>query len=180
MARASRRPANPFWTYSLRLYRKPGVAPACLALQDHLGIDVNGLLFCLFAGDRGIRLSAATTTLMSGLSGLWGTNVVIPLRHARRFLKPLGLPGLRGEVARAELAAERVEQDLLVRLLPARRRPAGRSAGRSVGRAEPAAANLAGYFESLGVVLAPSDVRQVLTILGAAFPKDPELRRYFR
>ena len=176
MARAPRRPANPFWTYSLRLYRKPGVAPACIALQDRLGIDVNSLLFCLFAGDRGIRLSAATTKLISGLSALWSANVVIPLRGARRFLKPLGLPGLRGEVARVELAAERVEQDLLVRLLPARRRPARRPAG----RAEPAAANLAGYFQAVGVALAPADVRQVLTILAAAFPKDPELRRYFR
>ena len=82
MARAPRRPANPFWTYSLRLYRKPGVAPACIALQDRLGIDVNGLLFCLFAGDRGIRLSTATTKLMSGLSALWSANVVIPLRGA--------------------------------------------------------------------------------------------------
>jgi uncharacterized protein (TIGR02444 family) len=173
MPRASR-PGNPFWTYSLRLYRKAGVAPACLALQDRLGIDVNVLLFCLFAGDRGIKLPGATLKLMTDLSLLWSSNVVGPLRGTRRFLKPLGLPVLRAEVARVELSAERIEQDLLIRLLPrAARRP-------RTGRAEPAAANLAGYFQRCGPRLGPGDVRHVLTILAAAFPKDRDLPRYFR
>jgi uncharacterized protein (TIGR02444 family) len=32
---------NPFWEFSLAFYAEPGVAPACLAMQDLEGVDVN-------------------------------------------------------------------------------------------------------------------------------------------
>jgi uncharacterized protein (TIGR02444 family) len=40
-------PDDPFWRFSLDLYGRPGVAPACLALQDEAGADVNLVLYLL-------------------------------------------------------------------------------------------------------------------------------------
>jgi uncharacterized protein (TIGR02444 family) len=41
---------NPFWRFSLAVYKAPGVAAECLALQETLGNDVKVLLFCAFLG----------------------------------------------------------------------------------------------------------------------------------
>jgi len=50
---------NPFWDFSLAVYRRPGVAAACLRLQDEAGVDVNLLLyFCWLAT---VRASARTS-----------------------------------------------------------------------------------------------------------------------
>ncbi|HEX6103216.1 MAG TPA: TIGR02444 family protein, partial [Alphaproteobacteria bacterium] len=46
----------PFWSFSVALYGRPGVAPACLALQDRFGCDVNLLLFAIWAGRCGVML----------------------------------------------------------------------------------------------------------------------------
>ena len=49
-ARARRQPSqgSPFWRFSLRFYRQPQVADACIALQEEAGVDVNLLLFLLW------------------------------------------------------------------------------------------------------------------------------------
>ena len=39
---------SPFWRFSLRFYRQPKVADACIALQEEAGVDVNLLLFLLW------------------------------------------------------------------------------------------------------------------------------------
>lgn len=180
MARASRRraSANPLWAYSLRLYRRPGVAPACIALQDRSGVDVNVLLFCLWAGANGRRLTPAAMRLAAGLSRVWTANVVVPLRETRRFLKPLALPNFRGAVARVELAAERVEQDLLLRLAPR----AVRGPGRRPAAPRLAAANLRAYARHWRRAARRNDIAALLLILAAAFPgSDPrELRDALR
>jgi uncharacterized protein (TIGR02444 family) len=165
MAR-SRRRSNPFWSYSLRLYRRPGVAPACLALQDRLGLDVNLLLFCLWTAERGIALGPLAIAAAVNVSGLWSANVVVPLRAVRRFLKPLNVPGFRGRVARIELAAEKFEQTLLFGLLPPGE---GLRASRDV-KAATAAANLRRYIRRARLPVRPHDIRHFLAILAAAFP----------
>jgi uncharacterized protein (TIGR02444 family) len=32
---------SPFWRFSLQFYRQPGVAEACIALQEESSVDVN-------------------------------------------------------------------------------------------------------------------------------------------
>ena len=49
-----------FWAFSLDVYGRPGVAPACLALQDRHGLDVNLLLFCCWAASQGVTLDQRT------------------------------------------------------------------------------------------------------------------------
>ena len=52
--------AASFWAFSLEFYARPGVAEACLALQDRHGLDVNILLLCCWLGWSGRgRLSPA-------------------------------------------------------------------------------------------------------------------------
>ena len=113
--------ANPLWDFSLRLYGEPGVAEACLALQDRLGADVNLLLFCCWAGQRGQALGEADLDRLQAVAAPWQRQVVAPLRSARRWLKGQGGAGaeaLREEIKRLELEAERLEQDRLQAVLP--------------------------------------------------------------
>ena len=55
---APERAVSPFWTFSLRIYGQPGVPPACLTLQDEHGVDVNVLLFALYAASCGRQLAS--------------------------------------------------------------------------------------------------------------------------
>lgn len=110
---------NPFWTFSLDVYARPGVAEECLALQARHGIDVNALLFCAWAGAvRQVLLSEAQVAAIVARTGAWQSGVVVPLRSVRQALKEmldLGQPvaALRKDVAAAELQAEQVEQAML-------------------------------------------------------------------
>ena len=65
--------ANPFWRFSLRTYRAPGVQEACLALQDRCGADVNLLLFCGWTGRDGRALDPASPALGGGHASATGS-----------------------------------------------------------------------------------------------------------
>ena len=39
---------SPFWQFSVKFYAMPGVADACIALQDKARVDVNVLFFLLW------------------------------------------------------------------------------------------------------------------------------------
>jgi len=109
------------WPFSVSVYARPGVKPACLALQD-AGLDVNVALWivwtCLSQRDPGPALGQACD-----LSALWSARVVRPLRAARDALKappefadPQAAADLRKDVLAAELGAERIQQQALERL----------------------------------------------------------------
>jgi len=114
--------ANPFWEFSLDVYARPGVADACIALQDETGLDVNLILFCLWAGAQGPgRLHQEDLGRALALTSGWQEAVVKPVREARRAAKTVKLAGGAGifavafqrDIAATELSAERVEQWLL-------------------------------------------------------------------
>ncbi|WP_116475622.1 TIGR02444 family protein [Zobellella maritima] len=48
-----------FWQFSLRHYGKPGVARACLGLQDDHGANINLLLLLLMLEQQGLTVSLA-------------------------------------------------------------------------------------------------------------------------
>ena len=68
---------NALWRFVLPFYSREGVSPACLVLQDKLGVYVNVLLFAIFAQvERGITLEVErhalpTNRLPSGDGVLW-------------------------------------------------------------------------------------------------------------
>lgn len=81
------RAANSFWRFSLRTWRAPGVQQACLALQERCGADVNLLLFCGWTGQQGRALDPDSLRLAISQVGAWQSEVIAPLRLARRGLK---------------------------------------------------------------------------------------------
>lgn len=160
------RRASPFWTFSLRLYRQAGVPAACLALQDGAGVDVNLLLFGLFAASRGRRLSPADFSAIIDFIEPWRSSVVVPLRSVRRFLRetPKGFeggdaPSLRQSVKAVELEAERLQQEALYARWPV----AGLGAAAPVAAA--ARANIEAYGALLGAAFDAAAVEALLAAL---------------
>lgn len=100
------------WEWALEAYARPGVAPACLALQDADGQNVPLLLAAAWGADQGRTLDPDRAV---ALAAAWETDVVGPLRTARRGLKLSRNPipdtrreALRETVKAVELEAERL------------------------------------------------------------------------
>lgn len=155
------RDATPFWRFSLALYGRPGVPPACLALQDEAGIDVNVLLFVLFLADRGRRLDATDVARIDAMTAAWRADVVRPLRGVRRALKDRPAPfggqtteALRTRVKRIELESERIQQETIEAAFPAARTGAPEPSREAAARANVAAyAAVAGTLPDAAVRL---------------------------
>lgn len=107
---------GPLWRFALEFYALPGVAEACLNLQDEAQIDVIQLLTAIYA-DLILRqpLSSKDVAELGGQTVEWRGATVLPLRDIRRFLKPErdGFPEerhlLREKVKAAELLAEQIQ-----------------------------------------------------------------------
>jgi uncharacterized protein (TIGR02444 family) len=109
---------SPFWRFSLRFYRLPGVADACIELQDKAGVDVNLLLFLLWNATERRCLSEQEMTDLERQVGAWRNVAVIPLRTLRRALRqppPVIEAGtaeaFRNKIKQVELEAERLQQE---------------------------------------------------------------------
>ena len=114
-------PFDEFWHFALALYAKPGVAPACLELQDRHGKDV---LIALYAGWLGAsgrgRLDQAALVRAEDAARPWRQQVVEPLRRTRHALKGIeGAEELYSRMKKIELDAERVAMQRLALLAPA-------------------------------------------------------------
>ena len=115
-----------FWDFSVRTYRKSGVAEACLSLQEQLGVDVNVLLYCCWYGCTRGTLDETAMERILAFAEPWAENVVRPLRAARTWMKTTGCTeayvagedceGLREEIKRAELRAEHLQEDRMQEL----------------------------------------------------------------
>jgi uncharacterized protein (TIGR02444 family) len=114
-------PFEEFWRFALQLYAKPGVAPACLELQDRHGKDVLIALYggWLGASGRG-RMDAAALARAEDAARPWRQQVVEPLRRTRHALKGIaGADELYSRMKKIELDAERVAMQRLAPLAPA-------------------------------------------------------------
>ena len=116
------------WTFALAIYAKPGVAEACLALQDEAGVDVMMLLTTTFAAvKQRLLLAPDEIRALNEACRLWREQIVWPLRAIRSGLKtgPQPAPSeateqFRSQVKALELAAEKLENKRLVECLPLR------------------------------------------------------------
>ena len=115
-----------FWNFSVHTYAKPGVADACLALQNRHGLDVNVLLFCCWFGcTRGVVDERLWDRVLA-FSKPWADNVVRPLRAVRTWMKHTGCTQpdisndacmeLREEIKRVEIKAEQLQENTLEKL----------------------------------------------------------------
>ena len=117
------RQESPFWRFSLRFYRQPAVADACIRLQEEAGVDVNLLLFLLWHATHRRTLSAAEVAELEQRIGAWRDMTVIPLRDVRRALKsppalvaPATAELFRTRIKAVELEAERLQQEAMYEL----------------------------------------------------------------
>jgi uncharacterized protein (TIGR02444 family) len=116
------------WAFALELYARPGVADACLKLQNEAGVDVMVLLTVAYAAARHrILLTSAEIRTLDESCRPWREQIVRPIRTIRSGLKSAPLPAPNGEteqfrskVKAIELAAERLQNQLLAESLPLR------------------------------------------------------------
>jgi uncharacterized protein (TIGR02444 family) len=96
------------------------VAPACLALQDGHGRDVNLVLYGCWLGMNGRgAIGAAGLAAADQAIAAWRSDVIEPLRRVRRVLKGVaGAEALREAVKAVELDSERLCQSRLAALAP--------------------------------------------------------------
>jgi uncharacterized protein (TIGR02444 family) len=114
------------WAFALDLYARPGVAEACLALQNEAGVDVMLLLAVTFATvERRLLLKPDEITALNDCCRPWREQIVWPLRKIRIGLKtgPSPAPGeeteqFRSRIKAVELAAERLQNQILAEGLP--------------------------------------------------------------
>lgn len=107
--------------FALALYAREGVPPACLALQEATGLDVNILLFAAWRGAVLRReVSPADIDAARARVAEWHSEVVKALRTVRRRLKTGPSPApddrtakLRAQVQAIEIAAEIIELEEL-------------------------------------------------------------------
>lgn len=108
---------QPLWDWAVAAYQRPGVAPACLSLQDERSLDVCVLLWCAWSAERGLAPSQSGLERALAVSALWNRDVAASLRRARRALKaalpdpqapldPATAAPLQERIAALELAAE--------------------------------------------------------------------------
>jgi uncharacterized protein (TIGR02444 family) len=114
---------SPFWRFSLGFYRQPGVADACLVLQDRFGADVNTVLFLLWLAIDKRQLRQEAVQGLADKVRAWQSDVVLPLRELRRRLKsasPLVEAStaevFRNKIKATELEAERLQQEAMFAL----------------------------------------------------------------
>jgi len=168
-------PPSDLWDFSVTLYGKPGVAPACLALQERHGVDVNALMFCLWLGASG-RGPVAARRLGEAFDAVeaWHAEVVRHLRALRRRLKaPVGAAdpalaqALRARIQKIEIDAEHIEQLTLVASAAAAGPPCATLDPDA--RAAHAAAHAAVYLARIGAEPDADSRSELAAILGAAF-----------
>jgi len=169
MTDAETKSGSPFWRFSLAFYRQPGVADACIALQEQAGVDVNLLLFLLWHAARRRAFTPAEVAALEEKIGAWRETTVVPLRAIRRALKspptlvvPSTAEAFRTRIKAIELEAERLQQEAMYALASAA--PLGRE---SPSADEAARANVAAY-ETMG---ATAFSKPAVETLLAAFEK---------
>ena len=158
-----------FWDHTLGVYRKPGVGPACIALQDRRGADVNILLFALWhaAQGHGALNDQALADLDAAVTP-WRTQVVERLRAARNAIRhgipraPAEAEALRKAILAQEIEGERIAHEILgaVDIAPVA----------STARAADAAASLLAYARRLGFTTDAHDRADLRALLLGAFP----------
>jgi uncharacterized protein (TIGR02444 family) len=160
---------SPFWQFSIKFYAVPGVAPACIALQDEAGVDVNLLFFLLWNATLGRTMSNVEVKELDRTIGTWRNTAVIPLREIRRALKtppamltPDVAETFRNRIKAAELEAERLQQEAMYAFAQS-----GRFRGSAPTPLEAARASIAAY-QAISRPFPP----QPLAVVLAAFAKN--------
>jgi uncharacterized protein (TIGR02444 family) len=170
----ARFPDCELWDFSVAVYAREGVAPACLALQARNGVDVNLLLYFCWLGASGRGpLDEALLARAKAAVERWHGEVVRGLRAVRARLKREAEPApprlaaaLRKRIGAVELEAEHIEQLALAALAP----PLAGVGQPARERAKDASGNAIRYLGSLGGGRQPQDREYLVAVLAGCFP----------
>jgi uncharacterized protein (TIGR02444 family) len=118
------------WDWAVAAYGAPGVADACLALQDHHEQNVPLLLWSAWVAETGRRPDEEAIEAACDTARAWDGVVTAPLRAVRRTLKA-PVPDIddgprqvvREQIKAIELEAERHLLEALEALAPAPQGP---------------------------------------------------------
>jgi uncharacterized protein (TIGR02444 family) len=111
---ASSAQPSSLWDYAVACYQRPGVAEACLALQDGAGADVNLLLAGAWLAERNCRWQRDDVAALVRVCADWRSQCLLPLRQVRRYLKEkMEIEELYRQVKLLELEAERYQLHLI-------------------------------------------------------------------
>jgi uncharacterized protein (TIGR02444 family) len=112
------------WEFMLQFYALPGIAPACLRLQDVCGVDIPLFLATLYAAASGVDLNGDRIRKVDQNCAKWRSTVVSPLRSIRIEMKSSPwmvldprVSSLREKIKSLELAVERIEVDFVEEML---------------------------------------------------------------
>ncbi len=113
------------WDWAVAAYGAPGVADACLALQDHHEQNVPLLLWSAWVAETGRRPDEETIEAACDTARTWDGVVTAPLRAVRRTLKA-PVPdiddgpreAMRARIKAIELEAEKHLLEALEALAP--------------------------------------------------------------
>ncbi len=145
-----------FIDFSAQMFRKPGIADACLFVQERYGLNVNLVLFCVWVADCGGG-SLTAEHLQEAWRRLadWHKQVIKPLRDIRRVSRneALGTPeflreGFVPQAEAAEQEAGRVAQYVLAEFA----RTLAGSTQAVNDRADAAMTSLMTYISELDIV----------------------------
>ena len=161
---------SPFWQFSIKFYAVPGVAEACIELQDQAKVDVNILFFLLWNATQGRTYKKADVAEVERLIGAWRDMAVVPIRNVRRALKvppavmtPEAAEGFRTRIKAVELEAERLQQEAMYELVGAT--PRGQDAS---SLADAARGNIAAYEAMGGKTFPKPAIETLLAALPAS------------
>jgi uncharacterized protein (TIGR02444 family) len=114
------------WAFALAIYSRPGVAEACLTLQNEAGVDVMLLLMTTFAAVKHRNLlTPSEIETLDKTCRPWREQIVGRLRAIRTELKtgPKPAPSeatepFRAKIKALELEAEKLENRILAECVP--------------------------------------------------------------
>lgn len=165
--------AERFWNYAVSVYER--AREPCLALQDAYGFEVNLLLYCCWRGTLGMSLDEAAIRRITTACADWRSNVVEPLRSARRWMKgrdrPADAPLLRERIQGLELDAERLMQVLILEATGPASEPARAGAG---GERDIARRNLTAYRSAMAMLETEGVESLIEALLAGVFAAGPD------
>lgn len=100
--------------FALACYQWPGVAEACLHLQDNIDADINMLLTAAWLADQHYCWQHEQLCQLIALCADWRAHCILPLRAVRRYLKhDADLTALYAQAKSLEIDAETHQLHLL-------------------------------------------------------------------
>lgn len=105
-----------FWQFSVDWYHRPQVSAVCIELQDQLQLNVNLILLLCWCDQQSLSLTTQQIADLTTALLKWNTQYTQPLRQIRRHMAKdeRSNNDVKRAMLDAEMAVERVEQQLLV------------------------------------------------------------------